>query len=618
MSQRQLFRSFVFLLLAMSSVYGYGQTQPKFGQLVQSPQQDSTKTKRIQILYADRLSFEKVNGQGVQKLIGKVRLKQDSTLFMCDSAYLFDNPNRVEAYNRVRVIMSDSIHLYGDKLVYDGETKIADVYGNILLTDQQSKLTTSRLTYHRNEDYGYYDRGGKLQDDESVLTSITGHYYPRRKMAYFRNTVELTHPDYTLSTDTLGYNTEEKIAYFMDSTVIDSKDGKIFTTEGFYRTQESLVFLVARSTVKDSAFVLEADTLEYIDSENIGYARGNVLILDEDSSLEVRGGYGVFNRQTDESRLTQNPVVIQFMEEDTLYMFSDTLFYSKKVVYRTPIMEPDSSELAVTLDSTVRDSLAQLPDFEEISEDLVGPIPPEELTGPVDTVTLRRFIAYPNVRFFMNDMQGWADSVAYMYDDSTLHLFQTPVLWSGENQMTGDTIHIWMKNKTVDSMWVGANGFLVSEVDTVGFNQVKGRELRATFRSGELKKLHVVGNSESIYFIEKDNGDSTITSYEGMNQTTSQDMFISLENNEVVRIRFLSKPVGEFKPIFDVIFQQNQLDGMNWRIEEKPVKPVPASIFGSGEIAPISNPSGLPAEGTLQPEAFSLPEPAEAESSEEE
>ena len=64
-------------------------------------QQDSTSdstSKRLEIIHADLLTFDKKDGVGVQKLIGDVQLKQDSTLFFCERAYFYEAENRIEVF----------------------------------------------------------------------------------------------------------------------------------------------------------------------------------------------------------------------------------------------------------------------------------------------------------------------------------------------------------------------------------------------------------------------------------------------------------------------------------------------------------------------------------------
>lgn len=527
---------------------------------------DDSTSRRVKILNSDLLSFSTVDGVQLQKLIGNVKILQDSTIFYCDSAYYFEADNRIEAFSRVRVEMPDSVVMVAKRATYDGNTRIAEAFENITLTDRSVTLRTQHLTYDRNEEFGFFDKKGTLLDGDTKLTSLLGYYYPQENMSYFRKDVVLESPDYTLYTDTLAYDTELKIARFITTTTIVSDGGEIVTTNGNYDTEARRVNLFERSQVTDSTYILSADTLFYDDALDMGYAIGHVVVDQKDTTLQLKGNYGEFNRATDESLVTNNPVAIQVFENDTLFLFADTL----KSIVQTRLDTVSYRFLPKALatidsllsDSTITDSLA-------LATYLLDSLGVD--TFRVDTQKFRIFKGYYNVRFFMNELQGSCDSLVYFYDDSMLLMYQSPMLWAEDNQLYGDTIKVWMKNGEADSMWIGANSFLVSEEDTVGFNQMKGKEMRASFRDGDMYRLAVIGNSESIYFAKE--GDSTETRYQGMNQALAQAINLYFVDNELQKIVFLSQPEGSFKPMFEVLFQPNRLDGMKWLPENRPLRP---------------------------------------------
>lgn len=479
-----------------------------------SPEPD-TAGGRIEILNADELSFIKKDEESIKKLVGNVHLLQDSTEFFCDSAYQYEVSKMLEAFGNIRIIMNDSLELRGRRLSYNSNTRIAIVTQNVSLTDGATRLTTQNLTYYRNEGYGSYSKGGKLVDSVNTLTSIKGYYYPGNKQASFKEMVVLVNPDYTLKTDTLGYNTESRIATFLAPTEIISKKGTMLASKGYYDSKNKYLSLTSRATMRDSSYTLSSDTLYYDDSTLIGVARGKVVIEQNDSTLTIIGDKAIFNRNTNESTVYDFPVAIQRFDEDTLFMFADTLY-------------------------TIEDSMKR-----------------------------RTFKAYHKVRFFMTDLQGKADSLVYAYNDSTIFLYEDPILWSEESQLTGDTIRIFLQNSRADSIWVGKNSFLVSKADTVGFNQVKGKELRAKFKENKLARLHVLGNGESIYYSQNEEG-----GFEGMNQALSQEILIYFRDNKAYKIKFIAQPEGKYYPMHEVLFKEFILEDMRWRIEEKPLRPL--------------------------------------------
>lgn len=572
-----------------------------------APADDST-SNRVKILNADQLSFSKVNGVQLQKLLGNVKILQDSTLFTCDSAYYFELDNRIEAFSNVRVVMPDSVVMVARRATYDGNTRIAEAFEDIVLTDRSVTLETDHLTYNREEEFGYFDKKGKLIDGDTKLTSLFGYYYPQQNMSYFKRDVVLESPDYTLYTDTLAYDTEYKVARFITETTIVSESGEIVTTNGNYDTEAKRVNLFERSTVTDSTYILTADTLFYDDDLSVGYATGHVVVDQQDTTLQLKGNYGEFNRDTDESLVTNDPVAVQVFENDTLFLFADTL----RSIVKTRIDTISYRFLPKTLsrmdsllsDTTGMDSLA-------LATYLLDSLGVD--TFRIDSQQFRIFKGYYNVRFFMNELQGRCDSLVYFYDDSMLLMYDNPILWADENQLFGDTIKVWMKNGEADSMWIGSNSFLVSEEDTVGFNQMKGKEMRASFRDGDMYRLDVIGNSESIYFAKEE--DSTETRYQGMNQALAQAMNLYFKDNELQKIVFLSQPEGSFKPMFEILLQPNRLDGMRWEPERRPVQPDPIQIMqGLWPPTPTPRPimdfdpdSPLPFEGGEVPEEEVLP-----------
>jgi lipopolysaccharide export system protein LptA len=502
----------------------------------------------IEIINTDLLVFQRLGGRELQRLIGNVVILHDSSLFFCDSAYYYQIENRFEAFDHVRVEFPDSAVLTSERMDYDGDNRIVKAYQDVLLQDsvQDVELRTDILTFYRNKRYGTFVGGGELTNGENTLTSELGYYYPDQKMAFFRENVVLKSPDYDLFTDTLAYNTETKIANFVAATRIQSGKGEILTSKGSYLTRSRLINFLERTSVKDSNFLIIADTLFYDDIYNFGEARGNVVLIQKDSSLTVRGDYGEFDRKLNTTLITRNAVAVQTFDSDTLYVFADTL-----VSY----LDTVEVEIAEEVDTVAADSAKTLKKVYKKEEK-------------------RIFRAYHDVEIVMNEMQGRADSLVYLFSDSVILFYEDPVLWSDQNQLTGDTIKIWMANEQADSMWVGPGGFVVSQEDTIGFNQIKGRELRAKFRENELYRLHVIGNSESIYFTKNDEG-----GYEGMNKALSQEMLMYLDSGEVIRIKFDRSPEGTFDPIYLVLQQENKLEGMQWRPANRPVQPA-FDLFG--------------------------------------
>src|SRR5690554_5342711 len=99
-------------------------------------QQSQEGNKKILIEYADLMKgAEKSLGKNTWALVGNVRMKHLNTRMFCDSAVLNRDSNRVEAFGSIHIIQNDTIHLYGDRLDYEGNEELAKVRDNVRMVN---------------------------------------------------------------------------------------------------------------------------------------------------------------------------------------------------------------------------------------------------------------------------------------------------------------------------------------------------------------------------------------------------------------------------------------------------------------------------------------------------
>jgi hypothetical protein len=108
--------------------------------------------------------------------------------------------------------------------------------------------------------------------------------------------------------------------------------------------------------------------------------------------------------------------------------------------------------------------------------------------------------------------------------------------------------------------------FVISEDDTLMFNQIKGRKIVGHFDNNQLVKINVYGNGQTIYY-PKDG-----KKYTGVNRTDCTDMVIYTKENKVERITFITKPVATLYPLNELLPKELKLKDFNWRITERPLK----------------------------------------------
>lgn len=201
------------------------------------------KSSPLHILRSERAHGLKKDGVDVL-ITYKAVFQQDNAILSSDSAYFYQKANAFDAFGHVLITQGDTLHIYGDKLNYNGNTKVAIMTDNVRMVDKDATLTTNYLTYSTATKIGTYTGGGKLVNKENTLVSKNGWYFTSNRDAYFRYDVVLTTTDAIIKTDTLKYNSGSRIAYFLGPTNIYGKKDKdtLYTENGTYNTQTEQAF----------------------------------------------------------------------------------------------------------------------------------------------------------------------------------------------------------------------------------------------------------------------------------------------------------------------------------------------------------------------------------------
>lgn len=611
-----IFLAVICLLAATASAQFPAQPAPKTGSV-------------IEIIHADTLIMNEKDSVSVTRFIGNAIFKQGTTLFNCDSAVKNNKTNIIDAYGHIHINQADSVHIYGNYLNYDANTRIAILREEAKLTDGKVTITGPELQYDMNAKIGTYDKTGKLVNGKSVLTSDEGYYYTDTKEMNFIRNVLLVDPEYTLSTDELRYNTDTKIATIVAPTTINNNDKSVmYATSGYYDTEKGYGNFDNRPTIEDSTGTITADNIEMDKLTGMAYATGNMVYKDTARKMSLLANKGIVNQREKTVLATQKPLLIMEKNKDTMYMAADTLFSGvirpddslsipsvaglkrlpesptknlrslknirppeKFTATISPITRGDSiarrqqdsiaanvmmfiadSTLAQTrqkLDSAVKNiKVAPIPDV--VMHDSLPGIKHHAdsmaLSAPKDTSEQRYILAYHHVKIFSDSLQGVADSVYYTSKDSIFRFYGTPVLWSNNTtQLSGDTILMFTKNQTADKMLLKNNGFIINEAGPGMFNQIKGNVITGYVLAETLDWMHVEGNAETINYIKDKAG-----AYMSVNKAQCAIINIFFKKGEVDKVVLIKDPEGTVYPFTQRPKDQLLLENFKWDIKRQP------------------------------------------------
>lgn len=468
--------------------------------------------KVIDIYNADMLTGYMVKGKSYQKLVGRVVLHHEGAMMFCDSAIIADADNIARAYGHIHIQQGDSLDMYGEEMEYDGNKKIAILKKKVRLIDKQLTLNSEQVTYDRNAGMAYYGDSSTTVTENDNLTSKKGYYYIGRKEFAFKGDVVLKNPEYTLYSDTMIYNTVKDITYFKGPSTIVSKQSFIYCENGWYDKLNDRARFSKNAYVIAENNILKGDSLYYERQRGYGTATGNVSIEDTVENVTVYGGYAETQKDIERYLVTDSAQMVQVFDDgDSLFLHADTL-------------------LAIQ-----------------------------------DTLNRRVLNCFHHVKFYKTDMQGACDSLTYTQADSLIRMFYKPVLWNESNQITAANINVNIGKSKIYWMEMLTTALIISEEDSVKYNQIAGDDMKGFFKDNNLYKVDVFGGGKTIYFPKEDDG--TVI---GMNKVDCVDITILINNKNIEKIIFKKKPVGVLEPLDKINPADYRLDGFEWLINRRP------------------------------------------------
>lgn len=475
----------------------------------------SQEDKKINIIYGGTYTRNETRYPGASIFTKdanrQVQIAHQGIDLWCDIAVYYQKENRIRALGNVFMQQGDSIKMNSGYVEYNGDSKLAFARDKVTLRNASMTLTTDTLYFDRALQEAYYKSSGTIKDSVNTLTSRQGRYYLTPKKYQFLSDVTLKNPEYILQSAQLDYYTTTRHAYMYGASTITGKDYKVYCERGFYDTPRETGYFVKKSRIDYNNRIIYGDSLYFEKKTQFAAATNRIKVIDTLNNTVVKGHYAQVFKAKDSVFITKRAVFINVVERDSLYIHGDTLMVTGK---------------------------------------------PEE----------RIVRAFHNARFYKSDLSGKCDSIHADQKTGLTQLIRRPILWSGEKQMTGDSIHLISNNQTkqLDSLKVLINAFII-EKDTLGdgFNQVKGKNLYGLFQNNKLHTVDVVKNGEVIYYLYNDKQELV-----GIDKSVCGSIQLTVADNEIESITFFSDVNGDVFPDKDLPKNARKLKDFVWYGDE--------------------------------------------------
>lgn len=460
--------------------------------------------------------------------------KKDNDTLYTENGY-YNTVNDQALFGKNNLYKQGSKSLKGDSLFYDRVKGYGLATRNVEFNDNEQKVTI----------YGH--KGEYFKADERAIITINPY------MVFVTEEKDTTKTSPVIKPDSITVKTTPDSAVTKPVPPKNTVPVIAKNIPADAKTTVANPILIAKPAepIKRDSLFMGADTLEtrvitlkqYKDMQFEQW-----LINNKDTSIKITPPY-----KTPPKVLTIKPPK---MPVDSSIYHRDIFGKPKAVATKKPIaIKPAAPKL------TAKDSL--------IMKQKADSIELKKNNGLSDTSRIRIVSAFKHAKLYKSDLQAVADSMFYSSSDSTIRNYGNPMIWTQGSQLSGDTIHLQMKNKKVDNIDLFPSGFIVNieKKDSLHFNQIAGKKIHGEFRDNRLALLLVTGNAETIYF----NRDTITNQVTEMGRSTSGIFRANFKGGQLTNMAFIQSPLTNAYPFKDVKDEDKILKGFIWKPKDRPV-----------------------------------------------
>jgi lipopolysaccharide export system protein LptA len=313
------------------------------------------------------------------------------------------------------------------------------------------------------------------------------------------------------------------------------------SSEGTYYGDERRAEMSRGVRLVRGGMILTARFGEYWANDKRAHFVGDVLVVDSTSSTRSDA---LTYFENDEKSIAVGHVRVD-NPENSLTVFGDSLVHFDRARYTVIPSNPRLMQIDTVADGKI-DTLLVSGAFMESFQDSV-----------------QRFITSGLVEMARSDFAARCGEALYFHTKDRLILRDHPVVWHGENQVTGDSVSITTRERKLESVWVSGRSMAVSRADTIRrdrFNQLLAREITLRFRDGKIDQIDAERNATSLYYLF--DGDQP----NGVNRSSGDRIVMDFLSGHIDRIKILGGVEGKYfpEPMIAKRERQYNLEGFRW------------------------------------------------------
>ncbi|MBR5099834.1 MAG: hypothetical protein IKX34_00850 [Bacteroidales bacterium] len=492
---------------------------------------------------------------------------------------------------------------------YDGKEALFTFEDRVEIYMDTIEIKTNTLRYFSEEEKAYFGRNTYAWRDDGFLRADDGWYDRKQQIVRFADHVFMFDPTYDAWADEVFYDQLNGAAdLYRNAQVLDTTNKSIYLGDHlqympaadtlsdrglltgdpaiiyfgenedhvvdtlYARADTFFLYAVPRCDIPESELKEAQKRLEDIRFDALGKKRKEDAAAQEQERIKKMREVGKLppewvekaQKATADSlaALARLDSLVSVGAVDSLVAASDSLRASTQSV--DSLIKVGFNFLNPGTNRSLADStvvpMGLSKDLADTTMSAKAPLPPR------DTTPVRYVLAWNNVKMYRSDLQAVCDSVVFTEVDSIARLYGAPALWNEvRNQLTADEMHLLMHEGALERGSMITNAWMISEQDTLHYNQIRSTEMQGWFRDNKIYRFDALGGVSAIFYMADEDVITTI------NVKESKSLTAALKDGTAQRLLYVDAIKSDVYPVGELAPEKQRLKDFKWRGDERPV-----------------------------------------------
>ena len=481
---------------------------------------------------------------------------------------------------------------------YNSKAKLFTFSGDVNMFTDSVFIKTTVLDYHTDTERAVFSAPTDFWKDDNMLSAEKGWYDRGSETFFFTGKVHATSQNQETWSDSLYYYRNLNNVLLLGNAQMQDSTHRTSALAEYIYYEDSLaqvtmrrkaaVAVVTEENEKTDTLYFGADTLIYYTLRMCDIPESEIRNAQTRLSDILTDPVGEYRKKAAEeaAKKAEEAAKRKEMEERGGAVvpggdkaparglgkgLGDDEFNEAPMVKPKKEEAPaDSTALKAPADSAAMKSPTDSTALKAPADSTLTTAPADSVAAapepPKDTTKVGFAIGLGNVRIFRSDLQVRCDSMRYCDLDSIARFYKDPIIWNEENrQFFSDSLAVLVKESRADRASLMSEAFVVTQEDSLLYDQIKGAEIIAFFdTTSALKRFDALGGATTLFYLEENGKLATV------NKVECKMLSGNFKDGKLDRMHYYDQPKNDAYPVVQFPKEDRYFKGFRWNPELRP------------------------------------------------